>query len=103
MKKIVNLISFSFGLSFIALIIIVFDSFGSENANLLLGFNPILKLFIGENYSLIVVEKLQLKEPSSIYIHYSLLAYLIHFASFVLLGLLIDVIKFSFQKPNRIS
>lgn len=93
MYKIFKKFIFSLLVSLIALIIIIIDISGNDLTNLLIGINPLFKLMLNTHYSLIVDSKLQLMEPSSAFIHYTQLAYLIHFASFVLLGLVIDVIK----------
>jgi|GEM_PF-2384280 len=93
MKRLLKMNSTVFILSFLSLIIIIFDVVGDSTANLFLLLHPVLHLILSNAPSLVIVEELQLKETSSMYIHFNYFAYVISFLSFVLVGFLIDLIK----------
>ena len=64
-----------------------------EYGNFFLSVNPILAFLFSNAEEVIVNETLQMKEANSAIIHYNQVAYVVHFASLMLVGYLFDWVK----------
>ena len=93
MKRKLKSCSVTFFLGTFAIVSIICNIVRIEYANILLSLNPILDVLYNSGSMFIIDNDSQRLETSSAFFHYTVWAYYIHFACYLLTGSILDAVK----------